>query len=210
MNRRGRLVVVSAPSGTGKSTVCGLLRQRRPEVAVSISYTTRPPRGHERNGVEYHFVDEAAFDDMVAAGQFLEWARVHDHRYGTARRDVERLLEQGRDVLFDIDIQGGLQIRRQVPEALLIFLLPPSLQELLRRLQGRATESPAQIRRRLETAVAELEQCRHYQWLVVNDDLEGAVDQVDEIRLGRAVAGERPTELVERLRRDIENRLRSW
>jgi guanylate kinase len=187
--RPGRLIVVSAPSGTGKSTLCARLCALRPQVAVSISYTTRPPRGAERDGVEYHFVDDAEFDRMIAAGAFLEWARVFSRRYGTARANVETLLAEGRDVLFDIDVQGGFQIKRAVPAARLVFLLPPSLAELARRLRGRETESEAQVRERMRTAAWELEQGRGYDCFVINDELERAVGELDAVRQAERLAG---------------------
>lgn len=180
--RRGRLVVVSAPSGTGKSTVCRALVARREEVEVSISYTTRAPRGAERDGVEYHFVDDATFDAMIARGAFLEWAPVHDRRYGTARADVDALLDAGKDVLFDIDVQGGQQIKQVVPDALLVYILPPSLAELVARLTGRGTETPEQIAGRLRTAIWELEQGFDYDCHVLNDDLEAAIADLDGLR----------------------------
>ncbi len=181
--RRGRLVVVSAPSGAGKSSVCNALVARNADVAVSISYTTRPARGSERDGVEYHFVEDTRFDAMIAAGQFLEWADVHDRRYGTARADVGALLVAGKDVLFDIDVQGGMQIQRAAPDsALLVFVLPPSVEELVRRLTGRGTESADQIASRLHTAIWELEQGLAYDCHLVNDRLDEAVEELDRLR----------------------------
>jgi len=180
--KRGRLVVISAPSGTGKSTVCRRLRAEHDDIAVSVSYTTRAPRGSERDGCEYHFIDEACFDRMIEAGEFLEWAEVFGKRYGSGLADVEKLLAEGKDVLFDIDVQGGAQIKKAVPEAVLIFLLPPSMEELTRRLDLRGTESADQMTKRLKKAVFELGQSVHYDYLVVNDDLEKALAQVNSIR----------------------------
>ncbi|HOX47506.1 MAG TPA: guanylate kinase [Myxococcota bacterium] len=188
--RPGRLIVVSAPSGTGKSTLCTRLCELQPQVAVSISYTTRPPRGAERDGVEYHFVDDAEFDRLVAADAFLEWARVHSRRYGTARANVEKLLAEGRDVLFDIDVQGGFQIKRAVPAARLVFLLPPSLAELARRLRGRETETEAQVRERMRAAAWELAQGRGYECFVINDELERAVRELDAVRRAERLSGD--------------------
>lgn len=179
---KGKLVVVSAPSGTGKSTVCRRLLAAHQDVAVSISYTTRAPRGNERDGRAYHFVDEDTFDRMVSEGAFLEWARVHDRRYGSARADVEALRTAGKDVLFDIDVQGGKQIKRAEPDAVLIFLLPPSIDELIRRLRGRGTETEAQVARRMDAARWELEQGAGYDHHVINRILEDAVEEIDRIR----------------------------
>lgn len=178
----GRLVVISAPSGTGKSTVCRRLLASRSDVAVSISYTTRAPRGSEHDGEAYHFVDDAKFDRMIAEGAFLEWAQVHGHRYGSARSDVDALRVRGKDVLFDIDVQGGMQIKKIEPAAVLIFLLPPSIEELMRRLRGRGTDSDEQVARRLAAARWEIEQGAAYDHHVINRDLGAAVDEVERIR----------------------------
>ncbi len=197
--RQGKLLVVSAPSGTGKSTLCAALRKRNPDIGVSVSHTTRPPRGAERDGVEYYFVSEQFFERMVAAGEFLEWANVFGKRYGSSRAEVERLLSAGKDVLFDIDVQGGRQIKSARPDALLVFLLPPSLEELQRRLRGRGTESEEQIRVRLRTAAEELRAGRDYDFHVVNDDLERAIAEVDRVRRGLPLERPRHDELLEEL-----------
>lgn len=202
-----QLLVISAPSGTGKSTVCRRLLETRPDVGVSISYTTRPPRGGEREGVEYYFVDRQRFERMVAEGQFIEWAEVHGERYGTARAEVERILAADRDVLLDIDVQGGLQIRKNFSASLLLFLLPPSFAELMRRLRGRATENEQQILKRLHTATGELEVCRAYEFFVVNDRLERAVAEVDEIRRGQRIRMHPPEDLIEELQKNIRQYL---
>ncbi|HUU00310.1 MAG TPA: guanylate kinase [Myxococcota bacterium] len=196
---KGRLVVISAPSGTGKSTVCRRLRAAHDDIAVSVSYTTRAPRGSERDGAEYHFVDDACFDRMIEAGEFLEWAEVFGKRYGSGRADVDQLLAEGKDVLFDIDVQGGAQIKEAVPEAVLIFLLPPSMDELIRRLNLRGTESAAQMRKRLQKAVWELEQSGQYDYLVVNDDLDRALARVNSIRRKAPDDTEKNTILVAEL-----------
>ncbi len=177
-----KLIVVSAPSGTGKSTVCAELVERFDDIAVSISYTTRKPRGHERNGVEYHFVSDDDFDSMVEKGMFLEWARVFNRRYGTAERDVNELLRKGKDVLFDIDVQGGMKIKEKRPEALLVFILPPSIDELVRRLTSRATESDEQIHTRIAEVSRELVYAKRYDAHVLNDTVDHAVEQIDFLR----------------------------
>ncbi len=179
---KGRLVVISAPSGTGKSTVCRIIGSREPDVALSVSYTTRKPRGRERDGIEYHFIDDATFDRMIAEGKFLEWAEVHTQRYGSGREETEKLIFAGQDVLFDIDVQGGRQIGQAIEAAVLIFLLPPSIDELVCRLSKRNTESESEIRRRLKVAVWELEQGQSYDYHVINDDLDDAVEAVEQIR----------------------------
>jgi len=204
--RKGKLVVISAPSGTGKSTVCRKLLASRGDVAVSISYTTRAPRGSERDGQAYHFVDDATFDRMVAEGAFLEWARVHDHRYGSARSDVDALRAKGQDVLFDIDVQGGMQIKRIETEAVLIFLLPPSIEELLRRLHGRGTENDEQVGRRMAAARWELEQGAAYDHHVVNLHLDAAVGEIDRIRADPWSAPRRKDEFLQDLIREADRR----
>jgi guanylate kinase len=198
-NSPARLVVISAPSGTGKSTVCRRLIASCEDVAVSISYTTRTPRGRERDGKEYHFVDDATFDRMIAEDAFLEWAEVHGRRYGSGHADVQRLLDEGKDVLFDIDVQGGKQIKSRVRDALLIFLLPPSIEELVRRLRGRGTESEKQLATRMRNAEWELKQGSDYDYHVVNDDLEEATAEVNRIRHGHAPVPGKQSELLRKL-----------
>jgi guanylate kinase len=206
MAKRGQILVVSAPSGTGKSTVCRLLLETHADLALSISYTTRAPRGSERDGVEYHFVDDATFDRMVADGAFLEWAPVHGKRYGSGKDATERLISQGVDLLFDIDVQGGQQIKRAHPEALLVFLLPPSIEQLLERLQGRKTETPDQVSRRLGAAAEELRRGLHYDYHVINDAVERAVAQIDRIRKKQTKSPLRDEKLVQKLVDDAEKR----
>lgn len=197
--RSGRLLVVSAPSGTGKSTVCAKLRACCRNVGVSISYTTRNPRGRERDGVEYHFVNDPTFDRMIARDEFLEWAQVFGQRYGSSRAEVRRLQDAGKDVLFDIDVQGGQQIKRACSEAVLVFLLPPSMEELVRRLKSRGTEDSEQAEQRLRTAVWELDQGRAYDHHVVNSVLDDAVRALELIRRGRSPKPARQDELLAKL-----------
>jgi guanylate kinase len=205
-SRKGRLVVISAPSGTGKSTICREIGSREPDVALSVSFTTRKPRGKERDGVEYHFIDEATFDRMIAESRFLEWAKVHDKRYGSGRDETDRLLYAGKDVFFDIDVQGGQQIKQSVPDAVLIFLLPPSIDELLRRLSRRKTESESEIRRRMKVAVWEMEQGRKYDHHVLNDNLDHAVEEVERIRRQVREEPVKRSELLDSLIRQARER----
>lgn len=188
---RGRLIVLAGPSGVGKGSVVKGLLARDPEgLAYSISVKTRAPRSNEREGREYFFISEEEFDHMIADGELLEWAPFVDHRSGTPRAFVESSLSQGRDVILEIDVKGADQARKQVPEALLIFLAPPSMDELERRLRGRDTEDDERIARRLETASWEMTQRDWFDHVVVNDDLERATEEVaaiiDASRTGRS------------------------
>jgi guanylate kinase len=180
-SHRGILLVISSPSGAGKTTLAHLLAQQE-RLEFSVSYTTRAPRSGERDGVDYKFITEDEFSRMVERHEFAEWAVVHGARYGTAVHTVNRALEDGKDYLFDIDWQGGAQIRRQWPEeSVLVFILPPSMAELERRLRRRATDAPEAIDRRLVTATRELEHFADYDFLVVNDNLETALKELSSI-----------------------------
>ena len=175
------LYVVSAPSGGGKTSLVNALLERDPHVALSVSHTTRPPRPGERDAVHYYFVDEAAFEALAADGAFLEHARVFDHRYGTGRKSVERQLADGLDVLLDIDWQGARQIRASFPAARTIFILPPSLNELRRRLVGRGQDSEAVIERRMRAARDEISHAGEFDFLIVNDDFEEALADLQAV-----------------------------
>lgn len=165
--------MLSGPTAVGKTTVVRRLRADHPELWVSVSVTTRFPRPGEVDGVHYHFVDDATFDSMVAAGEFLEWAVVHGKaKYGTPRRPVEQALAEGRSVLLEIDLQGARQVRQTSPDALFVFLTPPTWEEMVRRLIGRGTESEAERERRLLTAKAELAAEAEFDVTVVNHDVE--------------------------------------
>jgi guanylate kinase len=180
-----RLTVVSGPTAVGKGTVVQRLRQEHPEIFVSVSATTRPPRPGEINGTHYLFVSEAGFDALVAENALLEWAVVHGtHRYGTPKAPVLKALASGRDALLEIDLQGARQVRKTLPEARFVFLAPPSWEELRRRLVGRGTESAAQRERRLETAKAEMAAKNEFDHVIVNGEIGQAVqDLVALLRL---------------------------
>ncbi|MEJ5944691.1 guanylate kinase [Pseudokineococcus basanitobsidens] len=174
-----RLTVLAGPTAVGKGTVSADVRERYPQVWLSVSATTRPPRPGEVDGVHYHFVDEARFDEMAAAGDLLEWAVVHGrHRYGTPRGPVEGALAQGRAALLEIDLQGARQVRRSMPQARFVFLAPPSWEELVRRLVGRGTEDAAERERRLATARTELAAEEEFDVTVVNADVRQAGDDL--------------------------------
>jgi guanylate kinase len=185
---RGRLVVVAAPSGAGKTTLVHALLRRQPDLEFSVSYTTRPRRASERDGVDYFFVPEERFVEMVRRGGFLEYARVFDHWYGTGREHVEALLQAGRTVLLEIDWQGARQVREHAPEALTVFILPPSLAALEARLKGRATDAPDVIERRLRDAVDDMSHWNEFGYVVVNEDAEQAADELAAIVRGEGRA----------------------
>jgi guanylate kinase len=180
-HKKGLLIVLSSPSGGGKTTIAQRLLKRDKNIIRSVSCTTRKPRRGEKSGSDYFFVTPARFKAMVAQKKFLEWARVHQNFYGTPRHWVEGQLEKGKDVLFVIDVQGGKSIKRQEPGALLIFLKPPSFGILKKRLLGRQSEDKAALKVRLEDAKWELAQNRHYDYQVVNDRLTTAVSDVLKI-----------------------------
>src|SRR5262245_26683490 len=180
-SHRGILVVISSPSGAGKTTLAHRLAEQE-RLEFSVSYTTRQPRPGETDGVDDKFVTEDEFSSMVERNEFAEWAVVHGSRYGTAIHTVNRALEDGKDYLFDVDYQGGAQIRRQWPEeSVLVFILPPSMAELERRLRRRATDAPEAIDRRLAMAKRELEHFAEYDYLVVNENLDTALEELTSI-----------------------------
>jgi guanylate kinase len=189
ISRQGIPFVVSAPSGTGKTTVCRAVVARDPEIVLSISHTTRLPRPRERDGVDYHFVSREAFQALVAQGAFLEHAKYRGNLYGTSWSAIESPLAHGRDLLLEIDTAGAKQVRARLPAARLIFLLPPSMAVLERRLRDRQTDSEEVIRQRLAIAKDEIAELPGYDYAVVNDDLERAIASVLEI-----VRGERSGE----------------
>ncbi|MFI6845673.1 guanylate kinase [Kitasatospora sp. NBC_00085] len=172
MSERPRLTVLSGPSGVGKSTVVAHMRKQHPEVWLSVSATTRHPRPGEQNGVQYHFVDNDEFDKLIANGELLEWAVFAGNRYGTPRSAVLEKLERGEPVLLEIDLQGARQVRESMPEAQLVFLAPPSWDELVRRLTGRGTEPQDVIEKRLEAAKVELAAETEFDTTLVNTSVE--------------------------------------
>lgn len=177
-----RLLIVSAPSGAGKTTLCELLIRDYPQIRLSISTTTRPRRPYEVEGVHYFFVSPEEFQRRIDAGEFAEWAEVHGNRYGTARKSVDGFLAEGKHVLFDIDVQGAMSLQKLYAErVVLIFIHPPSMETLESRIRGRKGDSPASIERRLQNAYNELGWSRKFDYQILNDDLAKAYAQLKEI-----------------------------
>ncbi len=205
-------IILSAPSGGGKTTIAKTLLGRRQDLGYSVSCTTRAPRSAEVPGRDYYFISRAEFLAKREEGAFAESAVVHGNLYGTLRSEVERVLAAGRHVVMDIDVQGAVQFMRAFPHSVTIFILPPSAEVLLERLRARKTESAAQLAARLQSALQELQQVAEYEYIVVNDDLERAVSSVESIIDAETVSRERVKNLrhqvgllIERLEEEIEN-----
>ena len=202
------LLVLSSPSGGGKTTIARKLLQARHDLGYSVSATTRAARNGEREGVDYHFLTRAEFERRRAQGEFLEWAEYGAQLYGTLKQEIDRIFAEGRHAVLDIDIEGARQIRRSLSNSLHIFVLPPSAEVLLERLKRRNTEKPELLRRRLTRASDELAAVAEYDYAVVNEDLEAAVEQIGDILDGdaeeRLVSRQRDLPArIERLRRDV-------
>lgn len=193
------LLVLSAPSGGGKTTIARSLLAARTDVRYSVSATTRPPRAGEQDGVDYHFLPAPEFDRLVAAGEFLEWAEYGTRKYGTLKREVDRILAEGHHAILDIEVQGARAVRERCQNVVSVFILPPSAEALVQRLGGRATERRDDLRRRLERAVDELEEAPSYDYVVVNADRAQAVAEVAAIL---DTEGRRPARMD-----DLEQRL---
>ncbi len=186
--KAGTLFIFSAPSGAGKTSLANALVESLPDLVFSVSHTTRPPRPGEQHGVHYYFVTQKDFEEMIAAGRFLEYARVFDHLYGTSRAVVENLLKQGKDVILDIDWQGARSIKQQMPQAVGIFILPPSRAALKERLTLRGQDPPEVIERRMREASAEMRHYDEFDYVVVNDEFEAALQDLKAIIRGEPEA----------------------
>jgi guanylate kinase len=181
-HRRGLLIVLSSPSGAGKTTISRMLLEADGEIQMSVSATTRPKRPGETDGVDYHFVDEDQFDRMIESGEFVEWAHVFGYRYGTPKAPVKAALRKGRDILFDIDWQGARQLEPDFADNLVtIFLLPPSMHELERRLRARGTDSEEVVADRMRRAAEEISHWAEYEYVLINDDMDACLDRVRAI-----------------------------
>lgn len=186
----GTLFIISAPSGAGKTSLVKALLERVSDVVVSVSHTTREPRAGEKDGVDYHFVSKAEFETMVAAGQFLEHAQVFDNFYGTSRVAVAEQLEAGRDVILEIDWQGARQVRHAAPQAVGVFILPPTRETLRERLTARGQDSEQVIERRMRDAISEMSHYGEYHFLIFNDDFEQAVAELQALFVARRLRRE--------------------
>jgi len=202
--QKGLLIVISAPSGTGKTTLCHMLLEEFPNMEFSISYTTRKPRPGELNGRDYFFVDRKTFERMIEEGDFLEWAEVYGNLYGTSKSQVLKALKEGKDILLDIDTQGALQVKKNFPEAVLIFILPPSLKELERRLKKRGTDDEETIKKRLQIAREEIRKALEYDYIVVNDILEVAFERLRFIITAEKCRTDRLAGEIEKIVEDRE------
>jgi guanylate kinase len=189
---RGSIIVISAPSGAGKSTLIKRLMAASPSLRFSVSYTTRAPRAQEKRGRDYFFVSRKIFERMVRRNEFAEWADVYGHLYGTAQKQLQAAQEKGQDILLDIDVQGHQQVRRRLPEAVSVFILPPSFEELARRLRDRHSDAPEEIERRLQTARREIAHWPEYDYVVVNDRRRDAAQALRAIV--RAARFRRPSQ----------------
>jgi len=178
---KGDLFVLSAPSGAGKTTLCKRLLQKFNHLIYSVSYTTRNPREGETDGKDYNFITKSLFEEMIKRDEFIEYALVHRNYYGTSKKWLNERLEQGNDIILDIDVQGALQLKENFPEAIMIFILPPSLEELEKRLKLRNTDNPDVIKTRLENAKEEIKSLNIYNYAIINDDLEKAVNNLESI-----------------------------
>lgn len=201
LHRRGLMLILSSPSGAGKTTIARKLLSEDDEIAASVSVTTRPMREGEVEGVDYFFVDQAEFDRMVEANEFYEWAVVFGNCYGTPKAHIRDRLKAGGDVLFDIDWQGTQQLYQKAQaDVVRVFILPPSLEELRRRLTGRGTDSPEVIAARMDRAQAEISHWDGYDYVVINDDVEGCFDKVREILAAERMKRTRQTGLIDFVR----------
>lgn len=183
MNNKGRglLIVISGPSGAGKGTICKTFLERNTEVAISVSATTRLPRSGEVDGVNYHFMSKEQFKKKIDDNDFLEYAEVYDNFYGTPKSNVEQLLESGKDVILEIDIQGALKVKENTEEGVFIFILPPSMEELKARIIKRGSETPESLMKRFKSAYKEINFVSRYNYAVVNDEVEAAVEKLEAI-----------------------------
>ena len=203
MMRKGLLIVYSGPSGVGKGTILGPYLKEHPEAVLSVSMTTRAPRPGETDGVEYHFVTREQFESEIAAGGLLEYAQYSGNYYGTPHRMVEEQRAQGRDVVLEIEVQGAAHIRKVCPDAVFIFVMPPSYETLENRLSGRGTEPPEVVQRRLEAARTELRCAAEYDYIIVNDDLEEARARLGAVIIAARCEARRMKNMIDTVEQNV-------
>ena len=197
--QRGQLIILSGPSGAGKGTVCQAAMAHSSSLKISISATTRAPRGEEKDGVEYFFLDEAEFEKKIEEGAFLEYAKVHDHYYGTPKAHVLQMLDEGMNVILEIDVQGAAQIKEKLGFGILIFIAPPSIEVLKERLVNRQTDSDAQIQLRMKNAMSELKQATQYDYVIVNNTVDQAVEDLEAIIRAEQCRSQNNLEIIEEM-----------
>ena len=203
MSKRGHLYVIAAPSGAGKTSLLQALMKRRPAVSFSVSCTTRKPRAGELDGRDYHFIDRSGFEKLIGTDEFIEHANVFGNLYGTRRSVVEAALDEGRDLILEIDWQGAKQVRERLPDAVQIFILPPSRAELEARLRRRGSDSDEAIARRLEESVLEMSHWRDFDYVIVNRDFDRALSELEAIFDGRGEASRRDRPELEALTKEL-------
>jgi guanylate kinase len=199
MFQKGCLFIVSGPSGSGKSAMVGSVLKSLPNLKFSISYTTRAPRGNERDGVEYHFVSKEAFESLVRDNALVEWAQVYGNYYGTAKKSIDDLLAEGSDVVLDIDVQGAATIRNKRPDSVSVFIMPPSYQVLKERLERRKLDKKYVIEQRLRISCDEITRYKDFDYLIINDELSRSTDELRAIILGSDCRMERRSESAKRI-----------
>jgi guanylate kinase len=203
-NKKNNVFIISAPSGSGKTTLIDLLLQENPSLSFSISHTTRPPRPGERDGVEYFFISEQKFEQMIREERFVEWAEVHGHFYGTSREMLVQPEKENRDVILDIDVQGAAQVRQKMPEAISIFILPPSYEALKTRLLTRQKDKQEVMLKRLENARKEIRRYSEFDYIIINDDLETASKSLSSIIDSSNSLREKQIDRIEAILRSFE------
>ncbi|MCX7695560.1 MAG: guanylate kinase [Caloramator sp.] len=181
MKNKGLLIVISGPSGAGKGTICRALLEKHPEIKLSVSCTTRSPRQNEVEGINYYFISKDKFKEMIDKDEFLEYAEVYDNYYGTPRKNVERILNEGNDIILEIDIQGALKVKEKYPEGVFVFIMPPSMEELKNRIKKRGSETEESLLKRFKSAFQEINYVANYNYVIVNDVVEDAVKRLESI-----------------------------